>query len=68
MVTEQLVIGAVTLLIAISLSSPITVLVATVTMIFLPFHFPLPVLELRFRYPDFIMARNWLRIRHVDIR
>ena len=65
-----LVIMALTLprTIPISLSTLQTILVAFVTVIFLPFHFPLSVLELPDRYPGFIQARRWLRIRQVRIR
>src|ERR1043166_4585517 len=33
--------------------------VAILAMIFLPFHFPLAVLELHVRHPDFILAWRW---------
>src|SRR6266704_1235230 len=53
---------------AIPLSILITIFVAPVIMIFLPFHFPLPVFELPDRYPSLRQARRRLQVRQVRIR
>jgi hypothetical protein len=53
----------VTMLVAIFRSIPITVLVAAVTTILLPFHLPLSVLEFHDGHPAFIVARRCLQVR-----
>src|SRR6266550_5291479 len=48
-------------------ASIISVLVAILTVIFLPFHFPLSVLELRDRYPNLGRATCWREVRQILI-